>query len=521
MMIKQLFQNTLKPLKYIHLLLLLILSFSGNAQTLQLDTKLNNIRSKYSAVGFSVSVIKNDELVYTRGFGLKDIGRNLVTDDSTKYRIASVSKFVTATALMQLYDRGLFSFDDDISSHLGFTLRNPYFPDDVITVGMVASHTASLRDGSTYDTFLSASYSNNPPPVLSSLLVAGGSYYSASNFSSSKRPAERYFNYANINYGIIGTLIERLSGERFDIYCRRHIFDKLSINASFNIQDIRAINDIAVLYRYSGSTWSAQTDNYNGVRPAPRDLSSYVTGTNGFLFGPQGSLRISSAGMALLLKAFLNNGNYNGVTIITDSASIKMRKPVWIYNGSNGNNYYGIFNSYGFGSHKTGDLLQGQTLYGHPGEAYGLISDAYFSTIGDYGIVFITNGGRWGAGIYSGWYNIEEEIYNAVLSELGNLPTEIKELSGEGALSGYSLGRNYPNPFNPATTITFYLPETAQIRLNLYNSSGEFVRDIASGEFTAGSHKVSFMGDGLTSGVYFFTLFTPHGRITRKMVLMK
>jgi CubicO group peptidase (beta-lactamase class C family) len=428
---------------------------------------------------------------------------------------------ITATALMQLYDQGLFSFDDDISTHLGFTLRSPWFPDDTITIGMVASHTASLRDGSTYDTFLSASYSNNPPPVLSSLLIPGGAYYSSSNFSSSKRPADKYFNYANINYGILGTLIEKLSGERFDEYCRRHIFDKLGINASFNIQDIRSINDIAVLYRYSGSTWIAQADNYNGVRPAPRDLSGYVTGTNGFLFGPQGGLRISSSGMAVLLKMQLNNGNYNGVTILSDSSAVKMRTPVWSYNGSNGNNYYGIFNSYGYGTHRTPDLLQGQTLYGHPGEAYGLISDAYFSTAGDYGIVFITNGGRWGAGVYSGWYNIEEEIYNAVLSELGNLPTDISGYGSVTAEKGYELSQNYPNPFNPSTIISFYLPEQTDLKMNLYNSSGELIREMLSGTFSEGRHEYKLSAADLPSGVYFYSLITAKDRITEKMIITK
>ena len=145
------------------------------SQSNSLDTKLQNIKTQYQVVGMSVAVVKGDTVAFSKGYGLRDVGRSLPVNDSTVYRIASISKMITAAALMILYEQGLFNIDDDVSSYLGFTLRNPTYPNDVITFRKILSHTSSLRDGTGYDSFLSATYNNNPPPTLQSLLTTGGS----------------------------------------------------------------------------------------------------------------------------------------------------------------------------------------------------------------------------------------------------------------------------------------------------------------------------------------------------------
>jgi hypothetical protein len=79
----------------------------------------------------------------------------------------------------------------------------------------------------------------------------------------------------------------------------------------------------------------------------------------------------------------------------------------------------------------------------------------------------------------------------------------------------------YPNPFNPATTLTFDLPEAAPIRLTVYNLLGQPVAMLADGLFEAGTHAVVFDGAHLPSGVYLYRLETPQGSLTRTMTLMK
>ncbi len=505
------------------IILILIIYYSINtfAQTNFLDTKLQSIRTQYNVVGMSVSVVKGDSLVFSKGYGLRDISRNLPVNDSTFYRIASISKMITATALMKLYEQGLFNLDDDVSNYLGFTLRNPNFPNDKITFRKLLTHTSSLRDGTGYGQFLSDTYNNTPPPSLQSLLVPGGSYYTSDMFDASRSPTINYFNYANINYGVIGTLIERLSNKRFDIFCKEKIFNPLQIAGSFNIQDIPNINNIAVLYRRSGGNWMPQFDNYAGIKPQPRDLSGYTIGSNGVIFAPQGGLRISANDLSKFMLMFMNGGEYNGIRILNDSTVERMLIPSWIFNGSNGNNYYGIFNTYGFGCSRTSELLPGEILYGHPGEAYGLISDMYFSIIKDYGIIFITNGGAWGYGNYSGWYNIEEDVYKACKAFVDTLMLDVED--DELKPKEFSLFLNYPNPFNSKTKIRFSVAKFGFTSLKIFDLLGREIATIVNEPLNAGEYEIDFDSNryNLSSGIYIYQLKNGTSIKSKKFVLMK
>lgn len=86
---------------------------------------------------------------------------------------------------------------------------------------------------------------------------------------------------------------------------------------------------------------------------------------------------------------------------------------------------------------------------------------------------------------------------------------------------GYGIAGNYPNPFNPSTTIRFDLPAEAEIRLAVFNALGEEVAVLASGRAPAGSHSVAFDASGLPAGVYFGRLVTPAGSSTARMLLVK
>ena len=651
-------------------LLVVLFGCSVFAQMDTLDKKLQSLFSKYKLMGMSVAVVKGDSVIFSKGYGKKDNTRNLPVDLKTSYRIASISKTFTSAALMSLYDKGKFKLDDDISAYLGFSVRNPKFPNDVITFRKVLSHTSSLRDGTGYDGFLSATYSSAPPD-LKTLLLPAGTYYTSDMWSASQGPSSNYFTYANINFGLAGTLVEKLSGERFDIYCKKNIFAPLGLDASFNIQDLTDINNLAVIYRPSGSSWSANADNYGGVKPVPIDLSKYVPGTNGVIYAPQGGVRISASDLSVFMIMLKNNGIYKGIRILSDSTAKLMKKDVWVKNGSNGDAYYGIFNKYSLGISNTTELLKGESLTGHPGEAYGLISDMYFSADKNYGIVFITNGGTWGDGLYSGWYNIEEDIYNEALKALTNAYTpadpellnenfESIKSSGEGLtgwtfnnaqtwmLSGYghnsdkyagwdeshiadhwitspklnspanlsfwiaaynssskfdvklqvstdgsawvdkavykskgaggdigldfinktlslqlsgsyflrwstanyesggfyiddivvtgkptgvknegvslktfALEQNFPNPFNPVTTIGYYLPNSAHVTLKIYDILGREIKTLVNGQMNPGSYSVVVSTENMSSGVYVYRLQAGEFTSARKMTLIK
>lgn len=90
-----------------------------------------------------------------------------------------------------------------------------------------------------------------------------------------------------------------------------------------------------------------------------------------------------------------------------------------------------------------------------------------------------------------------------------------------GVVSEYALHQNFPNPFNPETSISFDLAEASVVKLSVYNVAGQEVATLADGNLSAGSHTISFDGANLTSGVYLYRLTAGEFTATMKMVLMK
>ena len=86
---------------------------------------------------------------------------------------------------------------------------------------------------------------------------------------------------------------------------------------------------------------------------------------------------------------------------------------------------------------------------------------------------------------------------------------------------GVELFRNYPNPFNPSTSISFSLDRTSEIRLTVLNSKGEFVSELYSGKLNSGIHSYDFNAEGLNSGIYFYSLEFDGKKLVNKMLLIK
>ena len=433
------------------ILLLIALLGIGLPARGQLAADIEAIRKKHDLMGGVALLFCADGIVEQVPFGTADLARGIPVSDSTLFRVASIAKTITAMAFLQLVEQGKAGLDDDIGDILGYSVRNPKHPQTPITPRTLLSHTSSLVDGSTYDDFLGDTYAKSPMPALSALLVPGGSYHHPSTYGSAEPGS--WFQYANINAVILGTLVEKLSGQRFDTYCRDAIFLPLGMDASFNVHDLD-LDRLAVLYRKPNGAWTPQADNYLGVPPGQGNLAGYQPGTNGARFGPQGGLRISGAGLARIFMLLLGKGSVDGKTILSPASVQAMCTPQWTFNGSNGNDYYGLFRSWGLGLHRTlpgyapDDVLSGSpVLFGHPGEAYGLVSSAYIDTSRQLGLVFITNGcGKgYASGAGSAFYTVEKEVFQALDPLADALDCQS---TGMGHIEDRrSEPRVFPNPF--------------------------------------------------------------------------
>lgn len=94
-------------------------------------------------------------------------------------------------------------------------------------------------------------------------------------------------------------------------------------------------------------------------------------------------------------------------------------------------------------------------------------------------------------------------------------------VSDNSVVTKFSLSQNYPNPFNPSTTISFALPEQAEVKLSVYNSIGEEVAELLNEEVAAGFHTVNFNAGNLSSGLYFYKITYGNHVKVNKMMLLK
>ncbi|NBT08728.1 MAG: class A beta-lactamase-related serine hydrolase, partial [Chitinophagia bacterium] len=134
----------------------------ARAQEAAVEESIRTIMSQTNVVGVSVAVVKNNKIIYTHSFGLKNIEANMPLTDDCIFRIASISKSFSATSIMQLVEAKKLSLEDDASNLLGFTLRNPKFPDKVITLKMLLSHRSSINDSQGYFSLDSINPVTNP-----------------------------------------------------------------------------------------------------------------------------------------------------------------------------------------------------------------------------------------------------------------------------------------------------------------------------------------------------------------------
>lgn len=370
-----------------------------------LDRQILAEMDKYGVVGLSALFVKEGSIVWAEGYGWSDLDKEKQAAADTIYRVASISKTVGATALMQLWEQGKFALDDDIGEYLGYSVRNPAYPDAKITFRMLLTHTSGLRDGNSGGGYLQA-LNLREKPLLKDLLVPGGSHYSASTWNNYKPGSG--FEYSNFGSGIVACLVEVISGEHFDQYCLRHIFRPLGMDAGFYAADLANIQDLAVLYRPGGDGqgFVASYDNYQGRKITGQKTYELPPG-NGYA-GPAGGMRVSVTDLAKFMIAHMNGGTYNGCRLLQRETVDLMHQMHWF-----GEGYDGFYKQKGLGFHIT-DGLAGRRLTGHAGSGYGLISDMYFDRDENVGVIFVCNGGNY-LPQGNGFCDIENSVINLLM----------------------------------------------------------------------------------------------------------
>lgn len=411
-----------------------------------LDAELGAIAADPARPLASVAVlaIRDGKVVYEKQFGRRFIGAGAMADRpanaATLYRVASISKLVTTLGVMRLVEQGKLALDTDIGEYLGWRLRNPHFPDTPITLRMLLTHRSSLRDDAGYNTL-------GADVALKDFLVPGGAYYRRGAMWSEKTAPGTHFSYANLPWGVVATVMEKVAGEPFDRLMARLVLEPLGLGGGYDPARIAASRqgDIATLYRKAtpgdiqvwdpNGPWVPQVDDYSRLPPVPRIPPGYVPGTNGTLAGPQGGLRATAGDLGRVMRVLMDRGELDGKRVLAAATVDAMLERQWESDGGrNGDTSYGrgrsVFNAWGLGNqHFTdrgggpgeGDRLVeggGFTALGHHGDAYGLSSLFAFDPRTGNGIVILVSGTGFDPdsdrGTYSASPRYEERIATAL-----------------------------------------------------------------------------------------------------------
>lgn len=330
--------------------------------------------------------------VLAEGLADKAAMRAVTADDPV--RIASISKLVTALGVMRMVDARQLDLERDVSDYLGWRLRNPAFPDTPITLRLLLSHQSGLVDGGElYIVPLGV-------PLRERLA-------DPRVWDTTHAPGSGWFHYTNLNFPVIASVMERVSGQRFDHLMQRLVLRPLRLDACFNWSGCspRTLARAVVLYRASGE---AAKDELHGRRPdcpvvpaadGSCNLSSYVPGDNGALFSPQGGLRISMRGLALIGQLLARQGT----GFLSPRSFARLTQVQWRFDGANGlgedGAASGFFCAYGLAVQRIGeqglpcrdDLFADHApRLGHSGDAYGLKSGLWWDPQTGKGLAYFT-----------------------------------------------------------------------------------------------------------------------------------
>lgn len=348
--------------------------------------------------GLAVAVLRDGEASFEATFGRARIdpsgeGDRELGPDSLM-RVASISKTLSAIVVMQLVEDGALDLDRDVSEYLGWELRNPHYPDRAITLRHLLAHVSSIRDAG-------ESYIIRYPRALREAFVPAGPDF-AERFQKAEEGRDRgpgaFFEYCNLNYGVVATVLEKVTGLRFDVLMQERFFGPLGLAGGFNVAGLpeAELQSLATLYRkrdreevwHPEGDWVAQVDDPSaGIPTALPDGADYVPGTNGAQFSPQGGARLSLEGLETLAMLFSGNGSVGEVRLLAPESMHELRREVWRYDPEQENldDYDGTLNAWAAGiriitGDTAGDRLfagDDRRWYGHFGEAYGLLAGVW------------------------------------------------------------------------------------------------------------------------------------------------
>ena len=355
------------------ILLLLCSAATAHAQQLtekEIEKTILGYMDDCRTVGMAVALVKGDEIIYQKAFGWRDREAGDPLEINDLFKIASISKSFSSVSILQLVDQGILSLEDDVSDLIGFKVRHPLWPEIPITLKMMLSHTSGMKDGNGNMNYWTPDWVNySITPAEKQIKYAWYDY----------APGQGY-NYCNRGFNMLGCIIERATGERFDDYVRHHVLDRVGVGmAGYNVDSLDA-SRLVSKYQYNKSKdLLTRSEPYVRVNEKKVAGKTYKIGTDGYNWSPTGGMKISAPDLARWMICLKDSCvTASGDRLISRESYKKLFTPVTP--AADGVNYC-------LGVRTETRFIPGKKLQGHTGSLHGLKSCMFYCPDEDWGFV--------------------------------------------------------------------------------------------------------------------------------------
>ena len=337
------------------------------SETAELDEMFGKIFKNYKVTGGELVVALDGEIVYQRNYGyaytLYDKER---VDDETYFKIASVTKMVTGIHVMQLVEQGKLDLDTDISEYLGYPVVNFYYPKVPITLRTLMSHTSSLSTKGGY---------SKESNTLGQLIAKSSK--KKSNFK--KRAPGSAYEYSNFGAGIMGSLIECVTGKNVNDSIRETLFEPLGIDASYVPTMLEKPEKISSIHNSKGQPKLSRSKMLKNVWDDSVNPEKHYRITVGDLW-------IRGRDLCRLGMLLCNGGELDGVRILSEETVAEMMS------SQMGKGVVTCDSPYGLCINRVDNLMEGKMVYGHQGMTEYVICNVYWDPETDFVFALVTNG---------------------------------------------------------------------------------------------------------------------------------
>ena len=508
--------HTISNIKRLNLavtLMLLLSQLSLYAQTgievpelAQVDLTVQAFIETWEVPGLSVGVVKDGRLIYARAFGYANIDNSELVLPEHLFRIASISKTVTAIAVLKMVDDGILNVEDHVFGPDGIlndTIYSNYQDSRVldITVEHLLKHLGGWNRDVSGDPMFQSLYiasimGVDPPPSPETIIQY------VLNRDLDFNPGTQYA-YSNFGYCILGRVLEELSGLSYEEYVQSNILEPLGITdmqVGRNLYEERADMEVYhydypqanLSYSVYGTGELVQTpyggydieamDSHGGWIASPTDLLRLLIAVDGILATPD---ILSPNTIEMMVTPSSANPNYAMGWAVHSNGT-------WWHSGSLPGTSSIMVKRY--------DGVDWVVLVNFRPQNWGVFDVALDNLMWD---------ALSGIAVWP-----EHNLFVPVSVETTFDPTS------------FQLLQNFPNPFNPTTTIRYGIPEDSNVSLVIYDVRGQVVQTVASEQQSAGWYDFVWNGqtaDGKTisTGIYFARLVAGEYSQVIKMLYLK